>query len=226
MTNNLEDLSNNLEKIKKSTNYPNELQIIFSIAHLIGEMFKPNCEVAISDLSKKPGKIIYIYNGSITGRNIGDELSKDSQNRLKELENSKRINYKKNVLKVGKEIKSSTMIFNIKNIDYSFCINYDCTLERQLESTLQLFLAMQDDFIDINTVEDKNVSFIEESVKHELVKMNVTKLNVNKKIRRELIKNLMKKGILSQDKAVATISRYLGVSRYTIYNDIKAIETL
>jgi predicted transcriptional regulator YheO len=48
---------------------------------------------------------------------------------------------------------------------------------------------------------------------------------MNKKERLEVISYLEKRGILKIQKSVQTIARYLGISRYTVYNYLNELPT-
>lgn len=199
------------------------LDVLIDMAKLIGEMFRPNCEVAISNLSKKPGQIVFIYNGKVTGRKVGDRLNKETQNRLKDLNNIRQINYMKSKKFIDNDIKASTLIIDVNGVKYSFCINYDCTNEKILADQFKSFLFMKSDAIDDQTNLDKNESFIQKSVEQELIRENISSLDIKKSDRLKIIKNLYDKDIFSIDKSVKRVSKELGVSRYTIYNDLKAL---
>lgn len=206
----------------KTTN--DSLEVIKVIGKMIGEMFGPKCEIAISDLEDKQKKVIWIFNGNVTNRMVGSPLSDEAALRLIQQKKGYHLNYSK-FSSNKKDIKASTMIFSIKGHRYSFCINYDYTLEKQVSYTLLSFLSMQNEEEKNNNNEDANVKVIQDTVLNEL-RSRTDKLpsQLNKEERIDLIHTLYHLNLFERQKSIPILANILNVSRYTIYNDIKYLK--
>jgi predicted transcriptional regulator YheO len=88
---------------------------------------------------------------------------------------------------------------------------------------LDEFLSMQSDG---DMDEDFPYSQQIEQVVREAIKLVHKPVRfMNKKERLEVISYLEKRGILKIQKSVQTIARYLGISRYTVYNYLNELRT-
>lgn len=199
------------------------LSFLDTLAVIISEMFGDHCEVVISDLDNTNESVLSIYNGEVTGRQVGDPLNTRASELIERSKGGYNINYKKANKKIKKEIKSSTIVTNAFGRNISFCINYDCDDISAIQKTLKKFLSMGDEVYDEFDSVD-NGELAEYKFMVELEKMDKPIVDMNKKDRLELIKNLKEAGVFKIQKSVPYIAEQMGLSRYTIYNYLNEIE--
>ncbi|WP_101773360.1 helix-turn-helix transcriptional regulator [Peptostreptococcus faecalis] len=199
------------------------MSFIDTLAMIISEMFGNNCEVVISDLDNPEKSILAIYNGHVTGREVGDALTTRSEELIERSKGGHTINYKKASKKVKKEIKSSTIVTKAFGKNLSFCINYDCDDLVGLDMKIKSFLSMGSEVYDEFDTYDSG-ELVQRKFLAEVEKMKKPIVGMNKQDRILLIKNLKNAGVFNIQKSVPYIAEQIGVSRYTIYNYLNEIE--
>jgi len=189
--------------------------------------FGKDCEVVIHDLTEETDHtIIYIENGHVTGREKGDGSSRVVLEALKKQpeELHDRINYLTQT-ENGKILKSSTIYIrdDMGKVVGIFSINYDITNLMMADMTLKSLIDSGDSGEKPARI-NKGVSglldeLIEQSVK--LVGKPVAQMNREDKIR--AIKFLQDSGAFLITKSGDRVSKFFGISKYTLYNyiDIK-----
>lgn len=200
--------------------YDSFLKFLDSMGLIISEMFGKNCEVVVSDLDNPENAVIFIYNGHVTNRKVGDPLTTKSENLMEKSSSPININYKRANKRYKKEIKSSTIVMNAYGKNLSFCINYDCDEISMLSTTLKNFLSIGDELYEEI---DETESLIEPMFTEMLNSLCKPFSKMKKKERVDFIEKLNDKGLFSVQKSVPYISERLGISRYTIYNYLKEI---
>ena len=189
--------------------------------------FGENCEVVIHDLTEdEEHTIIYIENGHVTGRNVGDGPSHivlESRNKKPE-ELKDRINYLTQT-EDGRILKSSTIYIrdNDGKVIGIFAINYDITNFIMMDYSLKSLIMTKDEkperiTKDVNGLLD---DLIDQSVK--LVNKPASQMNREDKIR--AIRFLQDKGAFLITKSGDKVSKYFGISKFTLYNYIEVKET-
>ncbi|MDR1621819.1 MAG: helix-turn-helix transcriptional regulator [Synergistaceae bacterium] len=199
------------------------LDFLEKLASLIAETFGSNCEVVISDLDHPEAAVLTIFNGHVTGRKVGDPLIPQALERVLNSADGYYINRDEGGGKRNKLLKASTISARIGGRNIAFCINYDYTHLETLKHSLDEFLSMQNE-------KDMDEDFpysqhIEQTVKEAIKLVHKPVRLMNKKERLEVISYLEKRGILKIQKSVQTIARYLGISRYTVYNYLNELRT-
>ena len=190
--------------------------------------FGDNCEVVIHDLTEdEEHTIVFIENGHVTGRKVGDGSSRivfEARNKNPE-ELEDRINYLTQT-EGGRVLKSSTIYIRDNNgkVVGIFAINYDITNLLMADYTLKSLIATKDDEEEPEKI-TKGVNgllseLIEESVK--LVNKPVAQMNREDKIK--AIKFLQDKGAFLITKSGDKVSKYFGISKFTLYNYIDVKE--
>jgi predicted transcriptional regulator YheO len=208
----------------KIMDYDSFLSFMNALARLISQMFGTKCEVAISDLEDTEHSVLFIYNGDVTGREVGAPLTADSKRRLKEKDNLYHSNYSKNIPRLSKEVKSSTIVVEAFGHLVSFCINVDCSELSSIQFMLNSFLSMDEDRYDVNENTEKHPPLINSIIEEELKQIKKPVKKLNKKERLSIISNLQKKEIFQMQKSVPIVAEYLCISRYTVYNYLKLLE--
>lgn len=199
------------------------LQALKIVGTLICNMFGKDCEVAISNLDSEEKRVVWIQNGHVSGRQVGSPISENEEaiERMKSQTKGLYMNYKKSLGLGKKEIKSSTAIFLVNGRTFSFCVNYDCSLEKEVLYRLQSFTSMLPNQLDEGEFIDANEDIIRKLTEDELVLLSTPASKLSRKQRVEIVKTLEKKGVFNRRNSVPIVAEVLEVSRYTIYNDLK-----
>ena len=186
--------------------------------------FGENCEIVIHDLSMDTAHtVVCIENGHVTGRKVGDGSSRVVLEALskKPEELHDRINYLTQT-ENGRILKSSTMYIrdNDNKVVGIFGINYDITNFMMVDYTLKSFINVNEDTEKpekINKgVNDLLNELIAQSV--QLVSKPVSQMNREDKIK--AIQYLHDAGAFLITKSGDKISKFYGISKYTLYNYI------
>lgn len=191
----------------------------------IAIMFGKDCEVVIHDMKQEEVSILYIANGHVTQRNIGDKLDFLGTSELDTLHKEKDLVNRKGQSKTGHSIKSST--FHIEGEDYHFAlgVNYDYTNMEVLHNVVTDFIQVGEPIAENELEKDENLEGQLEEVFAEAIDYVGKPLPfMRKQDRVEVIKYLYDKGAFSIHKSIPIIADKMCVSRYTIYNYIKEIK--
>lgn len=196
---------------------------LFSLAHAVAQHYGKSCEVAIHDLTGEnaaDSSIIFIENGEVTGRKIGDgasavvleELSQAEQNR------EDRVGYF-TMTSDGKVLKSTTVyIRDDKGKAIAiFSINQDITALSVAAATLTELTAPA-----TASAPEKITPHVGELLDEllwkstELIGKPVALMNKDDKQR--AIRYLNSKGALLITKSGDKIANYFGISKFTLYS--------
>ena len=205
------------------------LTVLEQIAQDIAAEFGTDCEVVIHDLKTKEPEhsIIYIVNGHVTGRNVGDGPSDAVFDGIRQKgrgSDCAPADHNGYLMKTadGKILKCSTSY--IKDDDgslhYVFGINYDITLMLAMENMLRQFTATEKESREPEAI-SRNVSdlldeLIEQSVK--LVGKPVALMHKEDKVK--AIQFLNETGAFLITKSGDKVCKYFGISKYTLYSYI------
>ena len=198
------------------------------IAHGLAIQFGPSCEVLIHDLQGDlDTSLIYIENGTITNRHVGDGPSHVVLDVLNYDDGSEgRFGYLTKT-KDGRILKSSTMYIRDDNgnIEYLLGINQDITefvmMHRSLESLIGIGQA------ETGTVE-KITTSVSELLDDLLLEAErlVGKPGplMNKVERLKAISYLNEKGAFLISKSSEKIAEYFNISKFTLYSDLNTVK--
>ena len=202
--------------------------VLFSLAHAIAEMAGNFCEVAVHDLTDEDAanhSIIYIENGSVTGRKVGDGASGvvlEQLSHQKEAED--RIGYFTKTAD-GKILKSSTTYIRDEDgrVVAIFSINHDITSLSVAYSALNSLVAS------VNPVDSvEKVTLHVEDLLDELLWKSTEMIGkpaalMNKDDKMRAIRWLNSKGALLITKSGDKIAKYFNISKFTLYSylDVK-----
>lgn len=200
-----------------------QLDMLSGIASCIAQEFGSGCEVVIHDLTLPYERtIVHIENGHVTGRKVGDsgtnaglEVLREAQ-KHKDADRFNYINYSKN----GRILRSSSKYFRDSEgtIIGSLCINYDITelvmAQRAVHSAA--FLNGGDDAREDLT---GNVDeLLQNLFRHAVALTGKSIAEMTKEDKVKAVRYLDEKGAFLIKKSVDTVSDYLGVSKFTLYN--------
>ncbi|MCC8025902.1 MAG: helix-turn-helix transcriptional regulator [Clostridium sp.] len=205
------------------------LDLLKQIADGLARQFGIDCEIVIHDLTKHDleHSIVHINNGHVSNRQEGDgpsrvvlqTLHKDPATLKDHLGYLTRTSN-------GKILKSSTFYIRNKegnSIDYLFSINYDISglvaVDRSIKSFIdtesQTDLKQQPEQI-VNNVNDLLDTLIEQSVA--LVGKPAALMNKEEKV--TAIQFLNDAGAFLITKSGDKVSKYFGISKFTLYTYI------
>ena len=204
-----------------------KLDMLKQIAHGLAVQFGENCEVVIHDLLSEQvqSSIVYIENGHISGRNIGDGPSESVITALKH--HGKLPDKLAYLTKTegGKILKSSSIYIYDEDENrprYILSVNYDITSLMAIESSIRSLITCntpefnqtdQPRLIthDVNQLLDE---LMEESVR--IVGVPVPLMSKEDKIK--AINFLNDAGAFLITKSGDKVAKFFGISKYTLYS--------
>ena len=198
------------------------------IAQGLAIQFGPSCEVLIHDLQGDlDTSLVYIENGRITNRHVGDGPSHVVLDVLNYDDGSEGRFVYLTKTKDGRILKSSTMYIRDDNgnIAYLLGINQDITefvmMHRSLESLIGI------DQAETGTVE-KITTSVSELLDDLLLEAErlVGKPGplMNKVERLKAISYLNEKGAFLISKSSEKIAEYFNISKFTLYSDLNTVK--
>ena len=204
------------------------LEMLVSTAHGIARQFGKDCEVCIHDLSVKDLEhtIIFIINGHVSGRKIGDGASKVVLETLEAIENGDiivdHLGYR-TTTQDGRILKSSTVFLKDSTGKYRWVlgINYDVTALMNVDAALQSITTVEshdssgDGQIPLN-VNDLLDNLINQSVK----RIGKPPALMNKEEKIQAIQFLRDAGAFLITKSGDKVSNFYGISKFTLYSYI------
>ena len=204
------------------------LEMLVSTAHGIARQFGKDCEVCIHDLSviDVEHTIIFIINGHVSGRKIGDGASKVVLETLEALEKGDiivdHLGYR-TTTQDGRILKSSTVFLKDNNGKYRWIlgINYDVTALMNVDAALQSITTVEsqdgngDRQIPLN-VNDLLDNLINQSVK----RIGKPPALMNKEEKIQAIQFLRDAGAFLITKSGDKVSNFYGISKFTLYSYI------
>jgi len=205
------------------------LTFLEQLAKGIASQFGPNCEVVVHDMSQNytDNSIVAIENGHVTSRKIGDGPSMAVLDALRG-DQSKLQDHSSYLTKTkdGRVLKSTTIYIRDqhKKVIGIFSINFDITNLMMIENALNPLISATSTQSESNripqNVNDLLIELIEESVRQ--VGKPVPLMTRDDKVK--AIKFLNDRGALLITKSGDKISKYFGISKYTLYSYIDSEE--
>jgi len=212
------------------------LKSLFPIVDCIADLFGPNCEVVLHDISNPEHSIVKIRNGHVTGRKEGAPLTDVALEMIKSADKDNLIvlgNYNPKT-RNGRLLKSNAV--NIRDPKGKhvgiMCINFDINKAQQLQQSIQRINQLIQDFA---FVKEEAVTAKEEHFESDLwtilqglidnviKEKGVTVDLLTKEERLEIIKKLNEKGIFFFKGAIHFVARALGISSPTIYRYLEEL---
>ena len=190
----------------------------------LAAMFGPNCETLIHDMTRPGHPILVIYNGSVTGREVGStaDIFGDIGDYDETVYQNKDYTNQLVLSRDGRTLKSST--FNVVGEDYHFAlgINMDVTNMVRASQMLSEMTATSGDLQ--QTLMQDARSQLEELLRECISAVGKEPDNMKKNDRMRIIRMLYKRRAFTYQKSVAIVAEQLGVSRYTVYKYMHEIE--
>ena len=192
-----------------------------AMADMIGASFGKQCEAVIHDLTKPENSVVYVANGIITNREIGQSFDHLVKQVIlsKNFKNDYRANYTF-TSDDGREIKSSTSLIRDEQEEVigAFCINFEVEHFKKMSTFLKDFFD-EEEKIEVETnsqpefsnVQDIINNLIDNTIGH----ADVSKLKKDDNIR--LITFMYEKGIFQAKGSVEKVAEKLQISPVTVY---------
>ena len=202
-----------------------EIEFCKQLAKGVARQFGSNCEVVVHDLCAEDPEhsVVVIENGHVSGRRLGDGPSHVVWEALKADPDSleDRLSYLTRT-EDGKILKSSTMY--VRNDEGKpvalFAINYDITMMKMMEDTIQDFIRTDSAAQEPQTITHNVNDLLEELIKQsaQLVGKPVALMTKDDKIK--AIRYLNESGAFTIMKAGQRVCNFFGISKYTLYSYI------
>ena len=193
----------------------------------IAQMFGPNCETLVHDMTRHGHPILAIYNGSVTGREVGSTADifgdigdicdfDQSVYRDRDYINQRVLS------RDGRTFKSTT--FHAIGEDYHFAlgINIDITNIVRAGQLLSEMAATSGDLQE--TILQDARGQLEELLRECISAVGRDPEQMKKTDRMRIIRMLYKRRAFTYQKSVAIVAERLCVSRYTVYKYMHEIE--
>ena len=200
------------------------LNFLKNEARGLAVMLGPNCETIVHDMTRPGHPILAIYNGTVTGREIGStvDIFGDIGDYDPTLYSNKDYVNQLVLSRDGRMLKSST--FNIVGEDFHFAlgINIDITALARAQQTLSELTATSGDLQ--QTLMQDARSQLEELLRECISAVGKEPGQMKKTDRMRIIRMLYKRRAFTYQKAVAIVAERLSVSRYTVYKYMHELE--
>jgi predicted transcriptional regulator YheO len=186
--------------------------------------FGDNCEVVVHDLTERIGHtIVVLENGHVTGRKVGDGPSRIVLEALskKPEELKDRINYLTQT-EDGRILKSSTIYIRDEesNVVGILGINYDITDFKMMDFTLKNFLSAQDEKEMPQKINNSVKGLLDELIDQSVRLLGKPVSQMNREDKIKAVQFLHDKGAFLITKSGDKVSKFFGISKYTLYNYI------
>ena len=204
------------------------LDFLKQLAHGLAIQFGSSCEIAIHDLKTKDleKSIVYIENGHISNRQIGDGASGIVLETLQS--DPSTIHDKLSYLtktEDGRILKSSTFYIRDDDgsISYIFSLNYDITAFTAASTAIQSLIATKDKLPDLTGDSPRQITHNVNELLDLLIEQAVAKVGkpvamMNKDDKVAVVQYLDHAGAFLITKSGDKVSSYLGISKFTLYS--------
>lgn len=216
------------------TKIADNLKPYVSIAKMIGASFGRNCEVILHDLSIPQKSVVFVVNGHVTGRKVGQPFDHLLSIVLssRDFKDDFLANYQTRA-KDGRLIKSSTVLLRDgKNyVIGALCINFDISMAQSVQNFISDFVTTAEthkreaDMEPTNGVSDSYNSITETT--NDLIKRiigNVDTKSLKRKAKISLIKFMDEKGVFLIKGSIDTVADLMQISKVTVYSYLDDIK--
>ena len=188
-----------------------------SIADMLTQTFGSDCEVVLHDLNDPEHSVVYVSNGTVTGRRPGDSF--DQLVRQVILSDGRKGDYAANYYFTapnGKRIRSSTVFIRDADgrLEGALCINLDTTRLTQQIAYLQSFLPDRPKPKQPQTGAE-HVAVMIENLMDRIIGDEPP---LTREARLEKIPFMDSKGIFLMKGSIEKAAEKLGVNKVTIYS--------
>lgn len=212
------------------------LELLIDMAHSLAVQFGENCEIVIHDLTKKEleHSVVYVENGQISGRQVGDGPSRVVLETLKKdpAEVKNRLAYLTKT-EDGRILKSSTIFVKGDDgaVEYIFALNYDITTFRNVEKAIHAMIYTEPEQPTVPTEEEEsqpekithNVNDLLDSlIEQALAQVGKPVAVMSKEDKIRIVQFLNEAGAFLITKSGDRVASLLDISKFTLYNYMDA----
>lgn len=188
-----------------------------TIAKGLSETFFPFCEVVVHDLKDPEHAIMSIHN-NLSGREAGQPATELGLARIASADFPEIIANYGNQFADGRPVKSTSIGIKDEEGKYvaALCLNVDMTLFRGMQSALARFTETESSPVREH-LDPGSTEVIRQRIDDFAAKRATTARALKTEVRKMLIQQLRKEGLLNVRKSMDTVAQHLGVSRATAY---------
>ena len=192
------------------------------LAQGLGETFAPFCEVVLHDLLHPEYAILAIHN-NLSGRAIGAPATELGLARIADANYPQILANYANHFSDGRQAKSTSIGIKDSSGRYvaALCLNIDLSVFRGLQNVLDQFDSVRSSEHVSESLDPAGAETIRRRIDLYAARLSSTPRTLTTEARRTLLRELKASGCLEVRHSMETVARYLGVSRATVYNDVK-----
>ena len=192
-----------------------------SVAEMLVRTFGADCEVVLHDLDAPEHSVVYVANGAVTGRKVGDSF--DQLVRQVILSDRLRENFVANYYFTapnGKRIRSSSLLIRGADgkLEGALCINLDTTrVQAQLDFLQSLLPQPPAARAPEAPAEPEHISVMIENLMDGIVG-GAESAALTREQRIEKVRFMEEKGLFLMKGSIEKAAEKLGVNKVTIYS--------
>jgi predicted transcriptional regulator YheO len=196
------------------------------IARVLAEMFSPILEVVVHDLRKPESAVIAIFNGHITGRKVGDGTTDIGVRRMKTGDVPDELRNYLNRSPDGQKLKSTSIAIRDEagQLIGSLCLNLAIDALRGALEVLHQLTETTNRIEESFRIFDLPEEPIENLIRSQLAKSGKLGRALSAEERRKIVRSLYERGVFKTRAAMTVVARQLGISRPTLYGDLKEVQ--
>lgn len=197
------------------------LEQVKHIAAALGETFAPFTEVVVHDLRSPRHAILAIHN-NLSGRRVGDPVTELGLARIADDAYPQVLANYPNQFGDGRRAKSTSIGIKDSEGHYfaALCLNVDVTVFRGMATMIEQFSAVSAGS-GRESLDPGNADAIRDRIDRFAMTLATTPRALRTQQRRHLVQTLKDEGFLELRRSMDTVAQHLGVSRATVYNDVK-----
>ncbi|MFN3436296.1 MAG: transcriptional regulator [Acidovorax sp.] len=198
------------------------LSQIEQIAQGLAATFAPFCEVVVHDLLDPKHSILAIHN-NLSGRGVGDPTTELGLARIADPDYPQVITNYANQFADGRQAKSTSVGIKDASGHYiaALCLNVDLTQFRSLQSVVGQFTAITGETGLSETLDPAGAEAIRQRIDQFAARLSTAPRALKAAERRALLRELKDSGSLEVRRAMEVVAQHLGVSRATVYGDVR-----
>lgn len=200
----------------------NLLDQMARVAAGLGQTLAPFCEVVLHDLTNPAHSILAIHN-NLSGRAPGEPATELGLARIADPGYPQVIANYPNQFPDGRQAKSTSVGIKDSSGQYvaALCLNVDLTVFRSLHTLLGQFGSVDQAAAVAETLEPAGTDAIRARIDQFAARLATTPRALKAGERRALLHELKDAGLTDMRRSMETVAAHLGVSRTTVYNDIR-----
>jgi predicted transcriptional regulator YheO len=201
------------------------LEFLSRVCDGLSLMFGPNCETVIHDMNDNNKSIVYIANGQVTNRKLGDKFKILGGKDIDKFFSGTDIINCKALSPDKRTLKSSTFHMKGHGYHYALGINFDYTNFEFAHNILKDLISVGKDISEVIQASPNTQDLLDKYIDEALVSVGKPISMLKKHDRVQIVKCLEEKGAFVLQRSIPIISERLNISRYTLYNYLKEIRS-